>query len=156
MFADDLDIFYMNAYMGNDERTEMQLKFQDSLNPSVFVTTPNLGGTGLSLSAAHHAVRTEKFWVLNEQHRALARVVQLGQNSVPHPWLLNTAPSCYDNRPSDPHQLSGLAQMRVLHGLMSRLNIMTSMMYRILECPQDHTQQLVEHGHIVPSDGEDE
>jgi hypothetical protein len=37
-FADHLDIFYMYAEMGNDERTEMQLKFQDSPNPSVFVT----------------------------------------------------------------------------------------------------------------------
>jgi hypothetical protein len=66
-FADHLDIFYMYAEMGNDERTEMQLKFQDSPNPSVFVTTPIVGGTGLNLTAANHAVITQKFWVLNEQ-----------------------------------------------------------------------------------------
>ena len=35
-FADNLDLFYMFAEMVNDERTEMQLKFQDSPNPSVF------------------------------------------------------------------------------------------------------------------------
>jgi len=29
-FGDDVDIFHMYAEMGNDERTEMQLKFQDS------------------------------------------------------------------------------------------------------------------------------
>jgi hypothetical protein len=29
-FADNVDIFHMCAEMGNDERTEMQLKFQDS------------------------------------------------------------------------------------------------------------------------------
>jgi len=57
-FADNLDIFYMFAEMGNDERTEMQLKFQDSPNPSVFVTTPKVGGTGLNLTAANHAVIT--------------------------------------------------------------------------------------------------
>jgi hypothetical protein len=34
-YADNLDIFYMFADMGNNERTEMQLKFQDSPNPSV-------------------------------------------------------------------------------------------------------------------------
>jgi len=43
-FADNLTIFYMFAEMGNDERTEMQLKFQDSPNPSVFVTTPKVVG----------------------------------------------------------------------------------------------------------------
>jgi len=31
--VDDLDIFSMYSEMGNDERTEMQLKFQDSQIP---------------------------------------------------------------------------------------------------------------------------
>jgi SNF2 family DNA or RNA helicase len=57
-FADNLDIFYMFAEMGNDEQTEMQLKFQDSPNPSVFVTIPTVGGTGLNLTAANHALIT--------------------------------------------------------------------------------------------------
>jgi hypothetical protein len=74
-FVDHLDIFYMYAEMGNDERTDMQLKFLDSPNPSVFVTTPKVGGTGLNLTAANHAVITQKFWVLNEQQQAFARVV---------------------------------------------------------------------------------
>jgi hypothetical protein len=74
-FADHLHIFYMYAEMDNDERTEMQLKFQDSSNPSVFVTTPKVGGTGLNVTAANHAVITQKFWVLNEQRQAFERVV---------------------------------------------------------------------------------
>jgi hypothetical protein len=74
-FADHLDIFDMYAEMGNNEHTEIQLKFQDSPNPSVFVTTPKVGGTGLNLTAAHHTVITQKFWVLNEQSQAFARVV---------------------------------------------------------------------------------
>jgi len=155
-FADHLDIFYMYAEMGNDERTEMLFKFQDSPNPSVFVTTPKVGGTGLNLTAANHAVITQKFWVLNEQRQVFARVVRLGQNRVPHTWLLNTGPSGYDNRASDLHQLSGVAQMKVLHGLMSRPNITTLMIYRILECREDHTKQLTEQGDVVLSDGEDE
>jgi hypothetical protein len=65
-FTDNMNIFYMFAEMGNDELTEMQLKFQDSPNPSVFVTTPKVGGTGLNLTAANQAVITQKFWVLNE------------------------------------------------------------------------------------------
>jgi len=92
-FADHLDILYMYAEMGNDERTEMQLKFQDSPNPSVFVTTPKVGGTGLNLTAANHAVMTQKFWVLNVQRQAFAWVVRLGQNKVAHTWLLNTGPN---------------------------------------------------------------
>jgi SNF2 family DNA or RNA helicase len=79
-FGDDVDIFHMYAKMGNDESTEMQLKFQDSRNPSVIITTPKVGGTGLNLTAANHAVITQKFWVLNEQRRAFAQVVRLGQN----------------------------------------------------------------------------
>jgi len=65
----------MYAEMGNNERREMQLKFQYSPNPSVFVTTPKVGGTGLNLTAANHVVKTKKFWVLNAQCQAFARVV---------------------------------------------------------------------------------
>jgi len=79
-FVDNMDIFHMYAEMSNDERTEMQLKFHDSRNPSVFITTPKVGGTGLNLTAANNAVITQKFWVLNEQWQAFARVVWLGQN----------------------------------------------------------------------------
>jgi hypothetical protein len=60
-FADNLDIFDMFGELGNDEHTEMQLKFQDSPNPSVFVTTPKVDGTGRNLTAANHAVITQKF-----------------------------------------------------------------------------------------------
>jgi hypothetical protein len=146
----------MFAEMGNDERTDIELKFEDSSNPSVFVTTPKVGGTGVNLTAANHAVISQKLCVLNEQLQAFARVVRLGQNSVPHTWLLNTGPNGYDNRASDLHQLSGVAQMRVLHGLMNRPNITTTMIYRIPEGPQDHKKRLTEHGNVVSSDGEDE
>jgi len=90
LFADNLDIFYPFPEVGNKEYTEMQLKFQDLPNPTVFVTTVTLGGTGLNLTTANHAVITRKFWVLNALLQAIARVVRLGQNSVPHTWLLNT------------------------------------------------------------------
>jgi len=65
----------MYAEIGNHERAEMQLKIQDSPNPSVFISTPKLGGTGLNLTSANHAVITPKFWVFNEQRQAFARVV---------------------------------------------------------------------------------
>jgi len=70
-FGDHLEIFYMYAEVRNDKRTEMQLKFEDSQSPSVLVTTPKVGGTGLNLTAANHAVITHKFWVLNEQRHVV-------------------------------------------------------------------------------------
>jgi len=155
-FADHLDIFYMYAEMGNDERTEIQLKFQDTVNPSVFITTPKVSGTGLNLTAANHALITRQFWVLNEQRQAFAPVIRLRQSRVPHTWLFHTGPSGYDNRASDLHQLSGVGQLKVLHGLMSRPNITTSMIYRILDCREDHTKQLTEQGDFVLLDGEDQ
>ena len=121
----------------------------------MFATTPKVGRTGLNLTAADHAVIAQKIWVLNEQCQAFTWVVQLGQNRVPHTWLLNTGPYGYDNRVSDLHQLSGVAQMRVQHGLMNRPNIMIMMIYRILECRQDYIKWLTEHGDFVSSDGDD-
>jgi len=156
LFGDDFDIFNMYAEMVNEECTEMQLKFQDSPNPSVFLTIPTVGGTGLNLTAANHAVITQKFWVLNDQHQVFAWVVRLGQNRGPHTWLLITGTGGYDNGASDLHQLSGVAQMGVLHGLMSRPNIMTSMIYCMLKCRADHTTRLGEYGEVVPPDREDQ
>ena len=147
----------MYVEMGNEERTEMQLKFQHSPNPSVFVTTPKVGETGPNLTAANHAVITLKFWVLNEQRQAIAWVVWLGQNRVPHKWQLNTGRGGYDTRASELPQVSGVAQMRVLHGLMSRPNITTSRINRSLEFREHQMKQLKEHGDLVVSDdGEDE
>jgi len=58
-FVDHLDIFYIYAEIGNDGCTEMQLKLHDLPNPSVFVTTPKVGGTSLNLTAANCAVITK-------------------------------------------------------------------------------------------------
>jgi SNF2 family DNA or RNA helicase len=74
----------MYVEIGNNERTKMQLKFQELLNSSVFVTTPKVGGTGPTLTAANHVVITQKFFVLNKQHQLFALVVRLGQHRVPH------------------------------------------------------------------------
>jgi SNF2 family DNA or RNA helicase len=83
-FENNFDIFCTFVEMCYDERTEMQLKFQHSPNPSVFETTPKVGGTGLTLIVANHAMITQKFWVSNEQEEAFGGVVRLGQNRVPH------------------------------------------------------------------------
>jgi len=70
-------------------------------NPSLFVTTPKVGGTRLNFAAANYVVITQKFWVLNEQCQAYAQIVQLWRNRVPHTWQMNTGPSGFDNRASN-------------------------------------------------------
>jgi len=89
---------------------------------------------------------------LNERRQAFAGVVRLGQNQVPHTWLMNRCPGGYDNRASDLHNHSGVAPMRVLQGLMSQPNITISMLYLIQESCEDHTKQLTENGDILQSD----
>lgn len=154
-FADDLDIFYKHAEMGNDECTEMQLKFKDSPNPAGYVSTPKVGGTSLNLGTANYAVITQNLWVSNLQRKALAPVVRLGQNRVLQTWLLNTRPKGYDNGGSDLHQRSAVAQWGVLNGVMSRPNFMNLMKNGFLGCCQDHTKGLSEEGSVVLADGED-
>jgi hypothetical protein len=124
-FADHVDIFHLYAEMGDDEQTDMQLKFQDLRNLSAFVTIPKVDVTGQCLTAASDVVLTQKFWVLNEQQRAFARVVQLELNGAPYTWLLNTSPGGYDNRLNDLHQLSGVVELSAQHSLWSRPNITT-------------------------------
>jgi len=153
--ADHVYIFYMYEEIGKDERTEMLLNLQASSNPSVFVTTPKVGGTGLSLTATHHAVITKKICVLKKQKQEFAQLARLGQNRIPHTWLLNPGPSGYDNRARDLHQLCGVAQMKVLHGLMRWPNITTLMINRILQSQDDLMKQLMEQGDVMLSDGED-
>ena len=151
-FVDHVDTFHMYAEMGNDQHTEMQLKLQDSLNPSVFVATPKVGGTSLNVTAANYAVIPPKIWVLNEQWQAFPPVVWRGQNRVPHTWILNTGPGGYDNCTSDLHQHPGVAHMSVLRRMPSRPNIMTTMIYRILESCDNHIQRLTENGDTLQSD----
>jgi hypothetical protein len=67
LFADHVDNFYLDSEMGNDEHTEMQLKFNHSPNHSVLETTAQVGGAGLNLTAANHAQITEQFLAFNEQ-----------------------------------------------------------------------------------------
>jgi hypothetical protein len=118
-FADNEDILHMSAKMCSVERTDIQLKFQEMRNLSVFIPTPTVGGIGMNHTTPNHAVITEKFWVLNELQQAFAQVIQLAQNRVPHTWLLYMGTSGFNYGLSDDHQHSGVAEMRVLHGRMS-------------------------------------
>jgi len=51
--------------MDNNKQSEIELKFEESQNYSVFVTSPKKARTGLYLTAANYSVTTNMFWVLN-------------------------------------------------------------------------------------------
>jgi len=71
---------------------------------------------------------------------------------VPRTWLLNMGPGGYDNSASNFHQHSGVAQMIVLLGMMSRPNMSMSMIYRILESHEEHEKRLTDNGETFQSD----
>jgi len=63
----------------------------------------------------------------------ISPVAQLRQIRVPNKRLHNKGPGGYDNCASDLHQHSGVAQMWVLHCMMSQPNITMLMIHWILE-----------------------
>jgi len=150
--VDHMDLFHRYAEMVYEQCVEMQLTFQDAQNPSVFITTPKVGGIGLNCTAANHAVITQKVWVLNEQWQGLARVLQLAQTRVPQTWLRNMCIYGYGDRTSDLHQHSGAVQERVLQGVIRWLNITAWMMCWLLASCEAHMNWLTEHGDMSQCD----
>jgi len=150
-FLDYLDIFHMYAEMGNHEHTKMQLRFQHTANSFVLITKHQVGGTGQYCKAANNVVITWKFCVLNKQYSAFEWGVQQGKHRVPYSWLQNLGPAGNDYSTWDLHQLFGVGQMCVLHGLMSQLSMMTSIGYWIPESCKDRMGQLTENGYRLQS-----
>jgi len=134
------------------QKWTMKDKQKCSSNLSVIVTTPKVAGTGQNVTFTHHAVLTQKIWVLNEQWLAFEQVLQLGINREKLTWLLNTYPGGYDICMSDHNQHSGVAQMSVLHGWFSQPNIITSIIYRIPLSREDHMTWPKETGDMLRSD----
>ena len=128
-------------------RTELMNKFQNMAPCAVFLTTMKLGGTGLNLMAANHAIILQKPWVLNEQRRAFGQIVRLGQTCQLHCWLLNVGPGGYEDRVTQLHHQSGQVQMRILHGVKNRLDISTQDIYNMLQIRQEETRR-VESGSV--------
>jgi len=146
----------MYTDMANNEWTDRQLQFLVSPNPSVTVTTPKEDRAGLKPTATNHVVITEKFFVLNEQWQTCPPVVWLGYNRVPYTWQLNTDPGGYDNRVSDQRQQSAVTQRMDLHGLISRPNITTSMIYPIYDSAVDHVKWVTKNQDILELNRNDE
>ena len=129
----------MLSYDSPDDRTELMNEFQNTARCAVFLTTMNVGGTGLNFVATNHAVILQKAWVLNEQHQEFCRIVLLGQTRQPHGWLLNVDPGGYDDRVTQLHHRSGQAQMRILHGVMNRPDITPEDVYNMLQIRKEET-----------------
>jgi len=66
-FVDHVDWFFIYAEMGKTNWTEMHPKFEESLIPSIFITTCTVDRTDKDLSPACHDVITTLRWVLNKQ-----------------------------------------------------------------------------------------
>jgi len=106
-----VDNFLMYVQIGNNECTNMQLQFEDSRNPTVFITSSQVGGVGHCLTAGNHTVISQKFWVLNGQLQAIAQLIGFGQITVPDTWLLNMGPGGGDIHGSDHHWPSSVAEL---------------------------------------------
>lgn len=99
---------------------------------------------------ANHVVITQKFCVLNVQWLAFAPVVWLGQNSVLYTWSLKTSPCSYIILASDLHQYMAVAEMTFLQGLVSRQNMKSWRISRILESRENCALWLNEILDILP------
>jgi hypothetical protein len=139
-FNEEIDVFTMVSEDNTARRTQTMNRFESSPSCAVFITTTKLGGTGLNLVAANHAVVLQKPWVLNEQRQAFGRIVRLGQKRVPHTWLLNTGPAGIDDRITQLHMANGSGQLRVLHGLMNRPQINVDDIYNVIKSRMEETE----------------
>jgi len=63
---DYLDVFPKFTEMDINKYTAIQLRFQNSPNPSVLVTTPKVAGHGLNFTAVNDAVIIQKFCILTQ------------------------------------------------------------------------------------------
>jgi hypothetical protein len=151
-FADIEDIFHMYTEMDNDKRTEMHIKFQVSCIPSVFVMTLKVGGICLNVAATNHVVITQKIWELNQQWQTSAHDVQFRHNPVPHTWLLKMSPCGYGMWVRNHDQQSELAQLNVIHSVISNPNIPTSKICHIWMLRHHHSQWLTDNADTVQSD----
>jgi len=114
------------------------------------LTTPNMCGTFVYLTAANHVGITQKISVSNKQHQAFALVVRLGQRRVLHSWLLNNRLSGYYNKVSDHHLLSEEAQLSIMHHMMSlQINDFNHIPYSEVWWQPCKAAKSVRRGHAV-------
>ena len=125
-----------HAGVASRDRDRLLQEFASVDRPAALILTPALGGTGLNLVAANHVIILQKFWNLNEQRQAVARIHRIGQRRTPKAWILHCEGGV-DDRAEELHQSRGKFEARVMHGLIgqkfSYLELMDARATRIHE-----------------------
>jgi len=131
-------ILYHSGVPSRDrDRLLQEFAWVDS--PAALILSPALGGTGLNLVAAKHVIIMQKFWNLNDQWQAVARIHLIGQMRPPKAWILHCEGGV-DHRAEELHLSRGKFEMRVMQGLIgekfSYLELMDTRATRIRELEQ--------------------
>jgi len=74
-FVDCADFTDMDSEKGKGGCTDIQLWFEDSPNPSVFITPVKVYGIHLNITTSNDAVITPKFCISNEHYQIFATIV---------------------------------------------------------------------------------
>ncbi|CUS10220.1 unnamed protein product [Tuber aestivum] len=133
-----------HARVASRDRDRLLQEFASLDRPAALILTPALGGTGLNLVAANHVVIMQKFWNLNEQRQAVARIHRIGQRRSPKAWILHCEGGV-DDRAEELHQSRGKFEARIMHGLIgqkfSYMELMDARATRIRELERVQSTQ---------------
>jgi len=138
-------ILYHSGVPSRD-RDRLLQEFASVDRPVALILTPALGGTGLNLVVANHVIIMQKFWNLNEQRQAVARIHRIGQMRTLKAWILHCEGGV-DDRAEELHQSRGRFEAWVMHGLIgekfSYMELIDARATRIpeLEQAQSATQE---------------
>jgi hypothetical protein len=142
-------ILYHSGVASRD-RDRLLQEFASVDRPAALILTPALGGTGLNLVAANHVIIMQKFWNLNEQRQAVARIHRIGQRRTPKAWILHCEGGV-DDRAEELHQNRGKFEARIMHGLIGqKFSYMELMDARATRIRELEAQAATQAGAAVP------
>lgn len=113
----EIECFHFKQTLSGAERLACLEGFDAARTPAVLIITPVLGGSGINLICADHLVILQKFWGLNEQKQAVARIHRIGQKRKPKAFILHTKGGI-DDRITELQMANGRFEAKVMHGLM--------------------------------------
>jgi len=146
-------ILYHSGLVSRNRDALLQ-EFSTIHAPAALILTPALGGTGLNLVSANHVVIMQKFWNLNEQRQAVARIHRIGQARTPEAWILHCEGGV-DDRAEELHQSRGKFEARIMHGLIgqrfSYMQLMDARATRVHELEEAQSSQQASTGVTGPS-----
>jgi hypothetical protein len=132
------------------ERDKLVQEFASVDRPAALIFPPALCRTGLNLVAANHVIIMQKFWNLNEQRQAVARIHHIGQRQTPKAWILHCEGGV-DDRANELHQNRGRFAARIMHGLIGqKFSYMALMDARATRIRELEAQAAIQAGAAVP------